>query len=481
VIEREPFLSWAPDFSVCGRPPRTTGRQGTSPRTMESLLNRLRALLIQEDHPSRAGRLATNLLRLIYFAVSEFRRARCMQRALELAYGTLFTMVPVTSLFLLISRTAGSLDRWIQDGRRFIISLTIGALPPEDSEAIDAFVERAFTAISRGLEGSGAVTSVASFLVLVAFAIALLLSIESVFNGIFGVRRRRTLIGRVTVFWTIITLSPLLLASSMYMRSQIIEMLVSHNWVSPPTQWGLRFLFPFAFSALAFFILYFKMPYTRVRAGAAAGGAIVACALWEVAKSGVSWYVAENVTYKNIYGTLGTIPIFLLFLYVTWVITLFGAEVAYAGHHFHQIRRREVMRHLGERVAGSYLAVKAAVLLADRFRRGVGPAGANDLAEALEIDAAQVEGMLERLEEAELVVAVAYPEGAFQLARSPSSITVENLVRGAGALELVPDGDGRVSQVLHDMRRASVEAAKGVTLEDLLMPEAVDGSKSASG
>jgi membrane protein len=223
------------------------------------------------------------------------------------------------------------------------------------------------------------------------------------------------------------------------------------------------------------------MPYTRVRVGAAAGGAVIACALWEVAKSGVSWYVAENVTYKNIYGTLGTIPIFLLFLYVTWVITLFGAEIAYASHHFHQIRRREIMRHLGERVAGSYLAVKAAVILADRFRRGLGPAGANDLAEELEIDAAQVEGMLERLEEAELVVAVAYPEGAFQLARLPSSITVENLVRGSGALELVPEGDGQVSQVLLDMRRASVEAAKGVTLEDLLKPEAVPGGRTASG
>jgi membrane protein len=265
----------------------------------------------------------------------------------------------------------------------------------------------------------------------------------------------------------------------MYMRARIEGLLVAQGWETTLTQWGFSILFPYVITVLAFFILYLKLPYTRVRAGAALGGAIVASALWEQAKGGVAWYVAENVSYKNTYGALGTIPIFLLFLYATWVITLFGAEVAYAGHHFHQIRRREILRHLGERLSSSYLAVKLAVLLADSFRRGLGPAGPDELAERLEIDAAQVEGMLERLEAAELVVAVAHPEGAFQLARSPAAISIESLVASAGAIELVPEGDARVSDVLLRMRRASAEAVKGMTLDDLLKPEAVPGGLAA--
>jgi membrane protein len=447
-----------------------------------SLPQRLRAFLLEDDRPRPSvARHALEALRLVYFTLSEFQRSRCLQRALELAYGTLFTLVPLTTLFLLLSRMAGSLERWIQDGRRFIISLTIGVLPPDDTEAIDNFINHAFSAVSAGLETSGVLTSVASFFVLVAFSISLLLSIEHVFNIIFGVRRRRTLVARVTVFWTVITLSPLLLALSMYMRSSIVDVLATRGWESPLTQWGLRFLFPFAFSTLAFFVLYLKLPFTRVRIKAALGGAITASGLWEVAKAGVAWYVRENVTYKNIYGTLGTIPVFLLFLYVTWVIVLLGAEVAYTGHHFHQVRRREILRHLGERVVGSYLAVKLAVLLADRFRLGQGPAGPDDLAAELEIDAGQVEGMLERLEDSGLVVTLARPEGTFQLARSPSAVTVEALVRGSGALEPVPQGDGRVSEVLLQMRRAAVEAVRGVTLEDLLRPEAVAGGKAAGG
>ncbi len=440
----------------------------------------LRPLLLEAEPRSRAGRFALNALRLAYFTGSEFRRSRCFERALGLAYGTLFTLVPLTTLFLLISRTVSGLERWIQEGRLFIINLTIGALPPEDAAAIETFVDRAFSVSSRRLETADALTSLLSILVLIALSISLLLSIENVFNDIFGVRRRRTLIGRVTVFWTVLTLSPLLLAASMYIRARVEDLLILRGWDSPLTQWGLTGLFPFAFTVLAFFVLYLKLPYTRVRIGAAVGGAIVASALWEQAKSAVAWYVVENVTYKNTYGALGTIPVFLLFLYATWLITLLGAEVAYAGHHFHQIRRREILRHLGERLSSSYLAVKLAVLLADRFRRGLGPAGAGDLAEQLEIDAAQVEGMLERLEAAALVVGVANPEGAFQLARSPSAVSIESLVGSAGAIELLPEGDARVSEVLLRMRQASADSVRGMTLDDLLKPEAVPGGRAAS-
>jgi membrane protein len=448
---------------------------------MGVLKRRFKTILLEEDEPRAAARFAVNALRMIYFTGSEFARSRCLARALELAYGTLFTLVPFTTLLLLIARAAGTMDRWIEDGRSFILELTLKALPPEDEAAILKVIDQAFYAIARGLETGSTLKSIISVLVLVAFSIGLLLSIENVFNDIFGVQRRRPLLSRVTVYWTILTLSPLFLAASMYSRSWMLAFMVDHQLESPLTHWALRFLVPFLVSAMAFFVLYLKLPYTRVRPAAAIGGAIVACALWEVAKTGVRFYVAQNVTYRNVYGTLGTIPIFLLFLYVTWVIILLGAEVAYASHHFHQIRRREILRHLGERVHPSYLAVKLAVLLADRFRRGAGPAAADDLAERLEIEAAQVEGMLERLEDADLVVAVAEPEGAFQLARSPSAVTLEALVRGAGALEHVPEGDGRISDVLLGMRRAGTEALRGVTLEDLLRPEAVEGGRSASG
>jgi membrane protein len=448
---------------------------------MDSLRTRFRSLIFEQEPADRAARFLVNALRMIYFTANEFMRSHCFRRALELAYGTLFTLVPFTTLFLLLARGVGYVDRWIQEGRSVILNLTIGILPPEDTLAIVAVIDHAFEAILRGLETSSTFKSIISVLVLIAFTIGLMLSIENVFNDIFGVQRRRPFLNRVTAYWSILTLSPLFLAASMYARSWIMDFLILHQLESTLTNWGLRFLLPFLVAAMAFFVLYLKLPYTRVRLTAALGGALTACALWEVAKTGLSWYLRNNVSYKNIYGTLGTIPIFLLFLYVTWVIILLGAEVAYAGHHFHQIRRREVLRHLGERVHPAYLAVKLAVLLADRFRRGAGPSAADDLAADLQTDAAQVEGMLERLEEAELVVAVAQPEGAFQLARSPSAVTLEALVRGAGALEHVPTGDGRLSEVLLGMRRAGVEAVRGYTLEDLLKPEAIAGGRSASG
>jgi membrane protein len=204
-----------------------------------------------------------------------------------------------------------------------------------------------------------------------------------------------------------------------------------------------------------------------VRFGAAVVGAVVASALWEVAKSILAWYVATNVTYKNIYTTLGTIPVFLLFLYVTWVITLLGAELAYAMHHFNQIRQREILRHLGQPVTPTYLAVKLAAVLADRFRAGSGPVTAAEVAEELELDVAQVEGMMEQLEEEQLVIGVARPEGAFLLARAPASIPIETIVRAAGGLQPIPPDDGRISELLNEMQQASIGAARSISLEDL--------------
>ncbi len=423
------------------------------------------------DHPelSRPSRFAINLFRLLYFTFSEFRRDGAMRRALELAYTTLFTLVPITALFLIVSRVVGSLERWIEDGRRFIIGLTIGVLPESDAQAIDQFIDRAFRGIMASLEGSNLLVSITSLAILALFSISLLLSIENVFNDIFGVRRRRSLFAKVTVFWLVLTVAPLFLAASMYMRSEIVAGLEAHELMGfSLTQWALTFLFPFAVSTAAFFILYWKMPFTRVRIGPAVGAAITASALWEVAKSVLAWYVANNVTYKNIYGTLGTIPVFLLFLYVTWIITIFGAELAYAGHHFNQVRRREILRHLGRPESPAYLAVKLATMLATRFVRGDGAATADEMAGELELDVAQVEGMLEHLERAELVVAVADPQGAFQLARAPRTITVETVLAAVGMLPDVPAEEGRVTEVLRAMRQASVESVRTVAIDALV-------------
>ncbi len=433
----------------------------------------LRTFLL-DDHTqlSRVTRFGINLLRLIYFTLSEFWRDRGLQRALELAYTNLFTLVPLTALFLFVSRMLGSLERWINDGREFIIGLTIGVLPSEDVTEINQFIDYTFNGILQSLEGANVLASVTSVVVLAFFSISLLLSIENVFNDIFGVRRRRAMFAKITIFWLVLTVAPLFLGLSMYMRSEIVEVLEQRHWMQfSLSQWALTFLFPFAFSTCAFFVLYFKMPYTRVRIGPAVIGAVVASGFWEIAKSFLAWYVVTNVTYKNIYGTLGTIPVFLLFLYMTWLITLMGAELTYAMHHFNQIRQREILRHLGQPLSPAYLAVKLAGVLADRFRRGAGPVTADEVAGELALDVAQVEGMLERLEEEQLVIAVARPEGAFQLAMAPGAIPIEIVVRAAGGLQPIPPDDGRISELLNEMQQASIGAVRTISVEDLAETE----------
>jgi membrane protein len=93
---------------------------------------------------------------------------------------------------------------------------------------------------------------------------------------------------------------------------------------------GVLALVPWATSAFALFFLYFAVPNAKVRLRAALAGALVAATAWEIAKRLYTFGATHSFRYDAIYGSLGAIPLFLLWLYVSWIVVLFGARLAYA-------------------------------------------------------------------------------------------------------------------------------------------------------
>lgn len=158
-------------------------------------------------------------------------------------------------------------------------------------------------------------------------AIALADSVEGVFNLIYEAPAGRPIHLRVAIHWSIITLGSGLLAMSLYMSGQLVD------YVTRTTGWSVT---AYANHALAIvsswillFLLYALMPNTRVSVRAAAVGSFVAAALWEIAKLGFQFYVSTAVPYSALYGSLGLIPLFLFWVYVTWFIILFGLVWTY--------------------------------------------------------------------------------------------------------------------------------------------------------
>ncbi|MBI2500925.1 MAG: YihY family inner membrane protein, partial [Deltaproteobacteria bacterium] len=185
---------------------------------------------------------------------------------------------------------------------------------------------------------SGTVGGIGFFLLILSL-VSLLSSIEKAFNDIWGISKSRTFIRRFTTYWTLITIGPILLGLSLTMTgalqsNQLITQVLS---LSGYQQFFISKI-PWLVTWGLFTVLYLVMPNTQVRFGSALVGGIVGGSFWEVAKWGYALYASKVVTYSAVYGSLGIIPIFLVWIYYTWLVVLIGAQITYANQNIYTFK-----------------------------------------------------------------------------------------------------------------------------------------------
>lgn len=246
-----------------------------------------------------------------------FREDRLGLTASSLTFTTLIALVPlmtvmlaVFSAFPMFARFQGALEKY------FLQSLVPDGIAKPVLGALTQFATKA-----TGLGSVGLV-------VLVLTALALMLTIDRALNAIWRVRRPRSIAQRVLVYWAALTLGPLLLGISLSLTAAA---LTASKGVIGALPGGLALLLntiEFTLLAGGMAGLYHYVPNTDVRwRHAIAGGVFVAIGV-ELAKRGLAWYVSAMPTYSTVYGAFATVPIFLLWLYLAWVIVLWGAVVA---------------------------------------------------------------------------------------------------------------------------------------------------------
>ncbi|MBL0719720.1 YihY family inner membrane protein [Piscinibacter sp. Jin2] len=228
--------------------------------------------------------------------------------------------------------------------------------------------------------------------ILVMTALALMLTIDRTLNGIWRVRQPRPIAQRVLVYWAAATLGPLLVGISLSMTSYLIS--AGQGWVSGRPGGGvgillsgLEFLMVGGFAAA----LFHYVPNTTVRwAHALAGGAFVAVGL-EVAKGLLGWYVGQVPGYSRVYGAFAALPLFLIWLYMVWLIVLFGAVIAAYAPSL-QMRVRRLPEGPGS--AFELALVLLRLLHAARASSSAQGLGAAELARRLRVDPLQLEPTL---------------------------------------------------------------------------------------
>jgi membrane protein len=262
-----------------------------------------------------AGKDAS-LLALARMVAERFDEDRCLQIASSLTFTTLLAIVPVVTIVLTVASAFPVYSSLIENVRHFVVA----NLVPSSVNAITDYAER-FSKNAAGL------TAVGIFFLGIT-ALMLMSTIEGAFNDIWRITWQRRLLRRIVIYATALTLGPLLIGASLSLTSYLITL--SLDLVSPTTSGhgALLRIVPLVLTTAALSLLYFVVPNREVAGRDALVGGIVAGALFEVMKHGFGFYVTHFPTDKLVYGAFAMVPIFLLWIYLSWLIVLGGAVLA---------------------------------------------------------------------------------------------------------------------------------------------------------
>jgi membrane protein len=347
-------------------------------RRLITFRTQVQRLVTQPQHELQgAQRKLRYLIDLTRHCARELYHDRAEQMAAALTYRTIFSLIPLFVLGLVVFRMFGGLQdvqsavqpqvygffgvpevQYAEDdvlpGEKVVIEVpdpkqaieeqeaeqadrAAGIQPPpqdkqvedEEHRQVRASIQKALTELTAKVANLDfASLGVVGVLLFIYAGMALAVAVEQDFNIIFGSPAGRAWHLRLAIYWSILTLGSGLLALSLYATGQIVQGVAAVG-VYRPLVWILSRLLAMLASWVLLFLLYSLMPNTKVYKRPALIGSLIAAILWESGKIGFQAYVMRALPYSALYGSLGLIPVFLFWVYVSWLIVLFGLELTY--------------------------------------------------------------------------------------------------------------------------------------------------------
>ncbi|HET6347090.1 MAG TPA: YhjD/YihY/BrkB family envelope integrity protein, partial [Myxococcota bacterium] len=285
-----------------------------------------RGLYRPMEETSRTQRLVARHLRVVFMVARWDVYDRLKLHAQALTYDTLLAIVPLLAVMMAVVKGFGGMPQVADRVQALVVDNLAGS--PDVQAVVAGHIHEFMGNIQTG--GMGAV----SILLLILSLLSLLGHIEFAFNAIFATTSGRPLHIRLMTYWGILTLGPLLVAASFAVTGATAEVravqAVGELELVRPL---LMEAVPLALTWAAFAAMYLWVPQVPVRPGAALPAAVFAGTLWHAAKYGYGIYARNAFTTQNIYGSLATVPLFILWLYVSWLLVLFGAQLSHALQH----------------------------------------------------------------------------------------------------------------------------------------------------
>lgn len=240
----------------------------------------------------------------------------------HLAYVSLLSLVPFIMVFFTILSAFPAFSEARGDLEKLIFSSFVPTAGDQVQTYMTEFVSNA--------SGMGAI----GILSLVIVALLLISNIDKTLNSIWQSKSERPLIFTFAIYWMVLTLGPLLMGTSVIMSSYLVGLANYAEEYTAGLTTSLLKTLPFITSVFAFFIVYMLVPNKKISPKHAACGALVAAILFEASKKLFAIYVTSFPSYQLIYGALAVIPILFVWVYLSWVVVLVGAEVTHVLEEF---------------------------------------------------------------------------------------------------------------------------------------------------
>lgn len=405
-------------------------------------------------------------LKIAVMVAHDFIQNLVKLQAMALAFKTLLSLAPLLAVIFSLLKAFGIHNR--------MEPALLEALSPlgDKGQEITAHLIGFVNKMSAGALGSvGLVT-------LFITVLSLMGTIEEAFNHIWRVKASRKLARRFSDYLSAILVGPVLVFAAVTItatlqNNAIVQALLSLQALGAVILILLQ-LVPYLTLWAAFTFVYMFIPNTRVRLRSALVGGLVAAILWQTVGWGFAVFVASSTRYYVIYSSFAILLLFLLWLHVSWVIVLLGAQVSYAHQHIHYfLGDREA---LTQSPAGrEKLALHMMLLIGRNFYHGLDPLSVTELGTRLRVPAGIVQELMVMLVQAKLVLPLA-DQDACVLARDPETIGIKDIldcVRHAGKAKHVEGDPSKeemaIDELLDDIEQSTAQALERKDLQTLIL------------
>lgn len=362
--------------------------------------------------PGRGYSLLYGLARIVLMTVRGLNNRMILLRASALSYSTLLAIVPILAIAFSMLKGLGFHTR--------LEHVLVNYLTAEQEALTSRIIEYISGTDFKALGAFGTA-------LLLYASVMMLSNVERTFNELWGVSRQRTISRKISNYVSVLFLGPfLMILSTAMMASFSSNTIVTALWKFDLFRhFFVLFaeIIPHAVLWIAFTVMYMLMPNTRVKFLPALIAGIICASAWEAAFRVYTDFNIGVANYNTIYSTFAVLPIFIIWLYISWLIVLIGAQLSYAIQNVRSYQMEVTLTDVGH-AQKEVMALYVMTIIAARFHKGLPPMGTEDMSRALSVPVRLVAEITRKLSDRGLIQAISSDEMVFQPSKNIDLISV---------------------------------------------------------